>query len=216
MQYILFYEHVFVAAWLKWKLKNNAPFIYQQLGHYRLILRISFVRVPSRGFAKVPEQTIQKTEKQRRVWVGSGDIAECCSLMSKCHAEARQILCRSPNRSTHRQNGIYNKFKSLFCVLFDLFYKWNILYKIGKNPDILSKKRLLLQFWIMLHKLLLHFFLEFPFAIIMLNKFKMLWEQVRLKFNSTATFSLGIYIHIRDYSYYDLKTKLRSTLKLRF
>lgn len=134
MQYILFYEHVFVAAWLKWKLKYNAPFIYQQLGHYRLILRISFVRVPSRGFAKVPEQTIQKTEKQRRVWVGSGDIAECCSLMSKCHAEARQILCRSPNRSTHRQNGIYNKFKSLFCVLFDLFYKWNILYKIGKKP----------------------------------------------------------------------------------
>lgn len=88
--------------------------IYQKLGHYRLILRISFVRVPSRGFAKVPEQTIQNTEKHRRVWVGSGDIAECCSLMSKCHAEARQISCRSPNRSTHRQNGIYNNFFYLF------------------------------------------------------------------------------------------------------
>lgn len=105
--------------------------------HYRLILRISFVRVPSRGFAKVPEQTIQKTEKQRRVWVRSGDSAECCSLMSKCHAEARQILRRSPNRSSHRQNGIYHKFQSLLCVLFDLCYKWNacILYKIGIMPS---------------------------------------------------------------------------------
>lgn len=48
----------------------------------------------------------------------SGDIAECCSLMSKCHAEARQILRRSPNRSSHRQNGIYHKFQSLLCVFF--------------------------------------------------------------------------------------------------
>lgn len=46
--------------------------------------------------------------------MGSGDIAECCSLMSKCHAEARQISCRSPNRSTHRQNGIYNNFLIVF------------------------------------------------------------------------------------------------------
>lgn len=59
--------------------------------------------------------------------MGSGDIAECCSLMSKCHAEARQISCRSPNRSTHRQNGIYNNF---FIVFKNEIYGT----KLKKNP----------------------------------------------------------------------------------
>lgn len=59
--------------------------------------------------------------------MGSGDIAECCSLMSKCHAEARQISCRSPNRSTQRQNGIYNN------VL--IVFKNEIYYtKLKKKP----------------------------------------------------------------------------------